>query len=161
MPGTARSYILTCVLVAACAPQDTAPPPMDTAADEAAVNAVREAEVAAIASGDASGAYLSADAVMMPPGEPAVVGIEAIRAWAGEFLGMFESVEPSYTESEITVSGDWAVERYAGTITMTPGGGGEAMTEAMKGIHVYRREPDGSWKMVYDVWNTDTPPPGM
>lgn len=132
-------------------------PVVDTAADVAAINAVREAEVAGLTARDPSVGYLAADAVLMPPGEPAVAGIDAIRSWAEAFIAQTQSVSVNYTMTDIHVSGDWAVEHYTGTLnaTMT---GGEAMSETVKGIHVYRREPDGSWKMVYDVWNSDAPP---
>ena len=159
MPGRIRSSILIFIAAAACTPPDAATPMVDTAADAAAVNAVREAEAAALSSGDVSSAYLSEDAVLMPPDAPAVVGIDAIRTWATEFMAQVSSVSVNYTDTNVTVSGDWAIETYAGTMTLTPAGGGDAMTQSVKGIHVYRREADGSWKMVYDVWNTDAPPP--
>ncbi len=52
----------------------------DMEADIAAVNTVREREVVAIASGEANTAYLAADAVLMPPNEPRVSGIDAMEA---------------------------------------------------------------------------------
>jgi ketosteroid isomerase-like protein len=26
-----------------------------------------------------------------------------------------------------------------------------------KGVHVYRRHEDGAWKLIMDVWNSDSP----
>ena len=150
---------LVALAAAACAPQGE-PSQEDLEVDIAAVNAVREQEVAAIASGEANTAYLAADAVLMPPNEPAVSGIDAIDTWFRDFLAQF-TVTANYTGSEITVSGDWAIEHYTAALTLTPVGGGDPMEEVLKGIHVYRREADGSWKMVYDVWNSDAPPSGM
>ncbi len=143
----------------ACSPQG-GPSQAEIEADIAAVNAVREQEVAAFSSAEPNMGYLAADAVLMPPNEPAVSGTEAIDAWVRDFLAQFTATV-AYTSSEITVSGDWAIEHYAGTLTLTPVGGGDPMEEVLKGIHVYRRGADGSWKMVYDVWNGDAPPPGM
>jgi ketosteroid isomerase-like protein len=145
--------------VAACAPQG-APSQEDIEADIAAVTALRDAEVAAVNTGEADMSYLAADAVMMPPNEPALSGSAAIGEWLRGFISEFTATL-SYTSSDITVSGDWAIELYAGTLTMTPVGGGDPIAEALKGIHVYRRGDDGSWKMVYDVWNSDTPLPEM
>ncbi len=156
---TRISLCLVAFAAAACAPQGE-PSQEDIEADIAAVNAVREREVAAISSGEANTAYLAADAVLMPPNEPAVSGIDAIDAWLRDFLAQF-TVTVNYTGSEITVSGDWAIEHSAGTLTLTPVGGGDPMEVVIKRIHVYRREADGSWKMVYDVWNSDAPPSGM
>ncbi len=139
------------VLAAACPP---APAPVDTAADEAAVRAVQAQEAAALNSRDTTMAYVSDDVVMMPPGGPAVVGKAATQAWVGEFMRMF-AADVNYTSSNVMVAGDLAVEHYTGTLTMTPVGGGPSMSETVKGIHVYRRQADGSWKMTHDVWNTD------
>ncbi len=64
-----------------------------------------------------------------------------------------------YTGSDVTVAGDWAIERYVGTVMMTPKAGGETITETIKGIHIYRRQPDGSWRIAQDIWNSNEAPP--
>ena len=36
--------------------------------------------------------------------------------------------------------------------------GGQKLAEDVgKGIHVYRRQTDGTWKLQMDVWNSDRP----
>lgn len=150
---------LAALAIVACAPQGE-PSQAEIEANIAAVAAVRDHEVAAINSGEVDVSYLAADAVMMPPNEPALNGATAIEAWVRDFVSQITG-SLDYTSSDITVSGDWAIEIYAGTLTVTPSGGGDAMGESLKGIHVYRRGDDGSWKMVYDVWNVDTPLPEM
>jgi ketosteroid isomerase-like protein len=37
---------------------------------------------------------------------------------------------------------------------MTPAGA-DPVDMTNKGIHIYKRQADGSWKMVQDVWNSD------
>lgn len=158
----ASARILLCAVafvVAACAPQGE-PSQSDIEADIAAVRAVRDQEVAIINTGEVDISYLATDAVLMPPNEPAISGSTAIGEWIAAFLSQF-TASVNYTSSDITISGDWAIERYAGKLTMTPVGGGDSMEEVLKGIHVYRRGDDGSWKMVYDVWNSDLPLPEM
>ena len=119
-----------------------------------AIAAVRDLEVAAFTSGGDFSSYLAADAVLMPPNAPRVVGIEAIGAWAAEFANQVTFDSLDYTESEIVIAGDWAIERYAASVTMTPAGG-DPVSGTNKGIHIYKRQADGSWKMVQDVWNSD------
>ena len=131
-------------------------PAAATAADTAAINALREQEVAALTSGDTTLAYMDTNVVLMPAGEPAVVGVPAARTWAAGFLRQFRA-SISYDKPTVTFAGDLAVEQYAGTLTLTPVAGGQPMTEKVKGLHVYRRGP-GGWKMIYDVWNSDSPP---
>jgi ketosteroid isomerase-like protein len=86
-------------------------------------------------------------------------GTDAVRQWV---VGLLEQVdaELEYTDSDVKVVGDWAFEQYAAVVTMTPKAGGESMTENVRGIHVYRRGEDGSWKIAHDIWNSDTPHPG-
>ncbi len=135
-------------------------PSGDPVADAAAIDAVREREIAAFSAGqlDSLAAVQTADVVLMPPNEPAVSSSDAVRTWAQNIYNQF-TVTGRYTEDEATVAGDWAIERYAGELTLTPKAGGASITERIKGIHVYRRQPDGSWRIAQDVWNTDAPPP--
>jgi ketosteroid isomerase-like protein len=93
----------------------------------------------------------------MPPDEPAVHGRDAMRKWAETVFSQM-TMSGRYTSSDVTVSGDLAVVRYTGEITMTPKAGGRPATEHIKGIHVMKRQPDGSWKIAQDVWNSDAPP---
>lgn len=150
--------LATLALVAlACAPATST---VDTAADEQAINAVREREIAAFNAGatDSLAAVLAADVVAMPPNEPMLSGVDAMRTWAQNISNQF-TVNGRYSGSEIEVAGDWAIERYTGELVLTPKAGGPAVTEQMKGIHVYQRQSDGTWRITQDVWNFNAPPP--
>jgi ketosteroid isomerase-like protein len=148
---------LTAVTTVACAP-----PAPDTAADVAAVEQVNSMEAAYINSADIDGSLsiLTTDVVAMPPNEPMFTGLDGMRQWLAAFHEMF-AADLAYTESEVVVSGDWAVQRYVGTMTMTPKAGGDPVVENLKGVHFFQRQDDGSWKITIDIWNTDTPLPGM
>jgi ketosteroid isomerase-like protein len=155
------SALVLLSLVAACADQDdeaasseAGAPAVSTEADIQAISAVRDLEVAAFTSGGEF-SYLADDAVLMPPNAPRVVGIEAIGAWAAEFANQVTFNNLDYTESDIVIAGNWAIERYAASVTMTPAGDGDPVSGTNKGIHIYKRQADGSWKMVQDVWNSD------
>ena len=132
-------------------------PAVSTEADLQAVDQVREQEVAAINTGDLSLGYAADDIITMPPGEPALVGKPALQAWMDAFLSQ-ATATLSYASANVVVAGDLAVEHYAGTLTVTPVGGGDSVDESLKGIHVYQRQADGSWKLTHDVWNMDLPP---
>ncbi len=94
-------------------------------------------------------------------------GNEAIRKWT-DMVKQY-TVGGKYTDRKVIVSGDYsgaprlrrrsASERFVGELSLTPKAGGAAITERIKGVHILRRQPDGSWKIAQDVWNTDTPPP--
>ena len=159
-----RHVVSTLVLlsfIAACAYQDdeaasseAGAPAVSTEADIQAILAVRDLEVAAFTS-DGDFSYLADDAVIMPPNAPRVVGIEAFAASARDFASQVTVNALDFTDSEIVIAGDWAIESFAVSVTVTPAAGGDPSSETKKGIHIYKRQADGSWKMVQDVWNSD------
>jgi ketosteroid isomerase-like protein len=130
----------------------------NTENDVAAINAAQDRELAMAATGNADSMATvgTSDAELMPPNEPAVHGLDAMKKWA-ETMFSQASVSGRYTSSDVTVSGDLAVARYTGELTITPKAGGAPVTERIKGIHVMKRQPDGSWKIAQDVWNSDAP----
>ncbi len=133
-----------------------------TEEDVAAIKQVREMEEEGVSSGDPEsslGAYTD-DVVFMPPGEPGVKGKEAVRNWLATAYEQFD-IKLRYTSGDIKVSGDSAFEHYAGNATFTPKAGGDAIVEQIKGIHIYHRQADGSWKITHDIWSSDAPPPAM
>lgn len=143
----------------ACAPAAKTPP-QDTTADKAAVDAIRNHELAALNAGniDSLMVVYADDIDMMAPGYPAARGTAAVREMA---MGMLKdaTVSANYTSSAVEVIGDVAIDRYTLTMTVTPKAGGVPMTEQMKGLHVLRKQPDGTWRIVQDTWNADGPPP--
>ncbi len=166
MKSQTHFFILISMVVAlaACAPatqEPAAEEPPCTEADMEAINKVLEQEVAAINAGDVEAfvALFTDDAVLMAPGEPAVIGTEAVRSWAQDFSDQF-TVQYTVTSEEIVVAGNWAFQRLSATLTLTPAAGGDPIREGIKGIHICQRQPDGSWKLTRDIWNSDSPPPG-
>jgi len=157
----ARTWRLTSsLLVAFSVACGGASTPVNTEADVAAINAVREREIGFVGAGNADSlaAVYTDDVFMMPPNEPGVNGREAVRQWAQTTFGQV-TMSGRYTNSQVTVAGDWAVDRYTGVLTVTPKAGGAPMEEQIKGIHVMRRDPDGSWRIAQDIWNSDAAPP--
>jgi uncharacterized protein (TIGR02246 family) len=149
-------FALALAVTAGCAPTTPAP---DTSADEQAIQQVREQEANALSAGDVnalSNVY-APDIHMMPPNEPAVTGMDALRPWVQAMFDQF-TASARYTSAELHVAGDYAIERYTADLSFTPKAGGEPMAETIKGIHIYQRQADGSWKIVQDVWNMDKPP---
>jgi len=133
----------------------------DTITAPGGIDRTRQAHLAALNSGnaDAWADAFTADGVQMPPNAPANAGREAIRPWVRGFLGAF-SVEFALSVAEVHTAGEWAIERGAYTITITPRSGGAPIDDSGKYITIYRSQPDGTWLMARDIWNSDRPMPG-
>jgi ketosteroid isomerase-like protein len=43
-------------------------------------------------------------------------------------------------------------------LQMSPFNGGKRTAETIKGIHVLKRQADGKWLIIEDVWNADPMP---
>lgn len=156
MRSSPRWLLLPCLLGSCARPA----PLRDTQADISAINAVREHEAMLVSAGSAdSMATLYTDnIVMLPPGEPMVEGIDAFKHWAAAMFSQ-ANLSVQYDKSEVMVAGDWALDRYTGTLIATPKAGRTAAKEEVKGIHFLQRQSDGSWKIAVDVWNMNAPPP--
>jgi hypothetical protein len=88
----------------------------------------------------------------------------AIRALLGSFVramfaGVLEGadVKTALVANDIRVSRDLAVARGVQTGTATPKAGGPATPIQVKWVGVYARQADGSWRIAYDIWNSDLP----
>jgi uncharacterized protein (TIGR02246 family) len=147
------STVLLALVTVACS---ASPPVHDPATDVAAINKIREQEIAAFSAGqpDALVAVFTDNAVVLPPGEAQLNSREAIRSWAQNLANEF-TVRGGYTGSDVQVVGDWAIERYTGFLTVTPKKGGPPVEDHLRGIHVYQRQADGSWRITQDIWNSE------
>lgn len=149
--------VLVTVAALACTKPASQP---DAQADVTAINGVREREMAFVSTSnvDSLVTVYTSDVTFMAPNEPAVQGQDALRKWGEATFGQI-TMTGRYTSSEVSVSGDWAVDRYTATLTATPKAGGSAIEEKIKGVHIMNRQPDGTWRIAQDVWNSDAPLP--
>jgi len=94
------------------------------------------------------------DGVMYPPDQPPVIGREAIMKYmASAFATPGFSVTWTTGEIHVGSGGDLAYSdsrsRYA-----VPDPAGMVRTVYAKGIAVWRRDSDGRWRCVVDIWNS-------
>jgi uncharacterized protein (TIGR02246 family) len=103
----------------------------------------------------ASGFY-TADALRMGPNEPALAGKEAIRASLQKMFDQY-TTEGHDVAEDVRVSGDLAVARgtYEGKSSLKAGG--YSAQEKGKWVTAFQRQPDGSWKSFWDIYNSDMP----
>jgi uncharacterized protein (TIGR02246 family) len=100
--------------------------------------------------------FYTEDASLMPPNQPLVKGRPNIEAyWRGAFEQGVANLQLKPVESAI--SGAMGFEAGTATVTVkTPGG---VIKDTSKYVVVFRRTDTG-WKMAYDIYNSDAPPPG-
>ena len=145
---------LVLLLATACAQ------PIDTAADEEAQRQLGVVWDDAANSGDWDtllSLYVD-EPLRMDPDAPIVVGKDAIRQL---FQGYRDQADSEYTNTvvEVRVAGDLAVVRGTFIGTVAPKDGSESYNDSGDWVSVRERQADGSWKIVYDIWNRDAPIP--
>ena len=95
------------------------------------------------------------DALLMPPGAPAVTGRAGIRAFLGEDAAKSKAAGVSIKNGSVTgagVHGDlgW----ISGTYTVIDGAGATVDSGSYLSVH---RRTDGAWLYIRDTWNSDRP----
>lgn len=102
-------------------------------------------------------AYWTDDAKVYPDGMPVVEGKAAIREFVAGSLAIPGFVV-TWQPQEVVVSPDGRFGYTAGANQFTaPDPNGVAMTTHGRYLTVWRKEADGSWKCVTDIWNTGAP----
>jgi uncharacterized protein (TIGR02246 family) len=128
--------------------------------DKASVRAVdtQWAQAAKAGDGQAIAALYASDAILLPPGEPMVKGEAAKKYWVDFANGFSGSTELN----TMAVEGGGDVASAIGTYTMnlTPrkAGAKPLPTEEGKYLEVLKRQDDGTWKIIYDMWSPNAPP---
>lgn len=100
--------------------------------------------------------YYADDARVLPPNHATVTGREAISA-------LYRS-SGSIREYRLTIlalegRNDLACVHSAYQMAVTPPGAAEPVGDQGKGVEVWKKQWDGSWKVVLDIFNSDLPAP--
>lgn len=120
---------------------------VEQAADEylAAMNAADWARVAR---------SFSEDGVRIPPHEEPHQGREEIEGWLG---GIEELTRYTLSRDAIGGAGGIAYVRGRYEITLRPVGAPAPLSDQGDYLEIWRREPDGVWRIAEAMWNTRRP----
>ena len=132
----------------------------DINADTTAIKIVSEqaAEAWKARDLDAAVGFYTDDTIWMGPDVAPIRGKDALRAWLEPEWNDFTIVELSMPSEEIVVIDDWAYERHFEYLVEIDEVNGESAQYYLKGVRIFRREEDGSWKIARYIYNDDVPP---
>ena len=129
--------------------------PVDAAAEAETLMALSRQWSEDVGAGrlEAALAYWADDAVMLPPDLPFLEGKDAIREFVmgtGDIPGFSISWEP--ISATIAAAGDMAYLIERNRIEFD-GEDGERVVIPGKVVTIWRKDADGNWKNVVDMWN--------
>ena len=96
------------------------------------------------------------DALLMPPGAPAVTGRAAIKTFLGEDAAKSRAAGISVKNASVTGSGiNGDTGWISGTYTIVDASGATIDSGSYLSVH---RRANGAWPYIRDIWNSDRPP---
>lgn len=129
---------------------------------DAGLASLRQADSAfahAVAAEDleATMAFYADDAALLTANAPTTTGRDAIRkAFIDLFASAGFSLDWALTGADVSKSGDLGYT--VGTYQMTvPGPKGQLLSDKGKYVTVWKKQADGSWKVVIDIGNSNLP----
>jgi ketosteroid isomerase-like protein len=99
--------------------------------------------------------YWAPDATAYLSGMPALRGTDAIRKGFGELVAA-PGVMLSWTPERADVSASGDLGYTSGSYEMT----GNGARDNGKYLTIWRKQPEGTWKVIEDIGNSNLPPPG-
>jgi uncharacterized protein (TIGR02246 family) len=130
------------------------------AADERAIRNLEAEWLNAVQAKDVERtvSYWADDAAVLPPGAPPVTGKAQIRKMVSEHFALPGFVLSWQTSGvEVSRSGDLAYTMGTNEFRMNDAKG-NPFSERGKYVTVWRKQPDGTWKCIMDIWNSSPPP---
>lgn len=97
--------------------------------------------------------YWTDDAIVLSPGLPAVIGKTALRGYVQASMDIPGfNISWASTDVKFSPDGNLAYMFSNNAVTMN-GSDGMPVTTEGRAITIWRREPDGEWRCVVDIWN--------
>jgi ketosteroid isomerase-like protein len=100
---------------------------------------------------------LDPETVWMPPNDTSLFGPEEVGEWWKEYFEYFRVTSITEAERQVTINGELAVQQSNYMIVITPVKGGTRIRDDGRILRIWKRQPDGSWKMWRVMWNSIRP----
>jgi ketosteroid isomerase-like protein len=149
-------YASVALLVVVCGCNQQAPD--NRAADESTIRNLDAQWSKTAGAHDLDGivSYYSDDAVLLPPNAPAATNKQSIRASWADLAAPGVSISWQVSKVEVSKSGDMAYSTGIYSLAMK-GPQGKPIVDKGKFMEVWKKQPDGGWKVVADTYNSDLP----
>ena len=100
------------------------------------------------------------DGTQMPPDAPARKGIDQIRDGMKPVFDDMNLDIVIKSVDDVEVHGDMGLTRCKYSLKLTPKAGGDSLDVMPDGkaLTLFGKQSDGSWKIVYDCFNSNIPP---
>jgi uncharacterized protein (TIGR02246 family) len=112
-------------------------------------------KAAATRDADRVASFYAEDAIAYPPQEPAAIGRAAAKkVWAAYFADKSFTISWKTVHAEVAKSGDlgYTTGTYESSFK---GADGKPVSEKGKYLCTWRKQKDGTWKAIHDMWNSD------
>jgi uncharacterized protein (TIGR02246 family) len=149
------SIALTIVLVimTSCAPQRPDPAQVRKAIEDADARIVKAFEAK---DDSASASVYAEDAIVLAPNSPMIKGREGIRAFHKAALPTLHDFKIKTVKIEVADSLAYEIGEYIMTIQPP---NAPAIQDTGKYVEVFKLQPNGSWLIVADIFNSNLPLP--
>jgi ketosteroid isomerase-like protein len=155
------AVILAAVLIAAggCTVARSSTPTSPTADDAAIRRTLADLERRINADDIGFVSVFTDDAVILGQGSPDVLGIDNIRKLYEDVLKR-TTLRVHFSTAEIEIRDDLAFERGTYTLRMAARDSGQMLQDVTsRYAHIFRRQPDGTWKTWRMMTNSAEAPP--
>ena len=109
---------------------------------------------------DKTVSFYSEDATVLPANAEVATTKEAIRVlWKDLLASPGLMINWKTIKVEVSKSGDIAYTTGKYALTMNDASG-KPVPDHGKYVEVWKKQADGKWKVIVDIWNSDLPAPG-
>lgn len=151
--------VLALFIVSCTQAPPSAPPPPDAAAARQALLDADRAWSETAKDVDRFVSFFAPDASFNAPGAPIATGTEAIRAAAKQMMAMPGfNVTWKAAQADVAASADLGYTRGTYELRFNDASG-KPLVDRGKYVTVWKKNGAGEWKVVADIFNSDTPQP--
>jgi ketosteroid isomerase-like protein len=147
---------LVVMFALSCSPQE---PAIDVEAELQSLRSAAKAYHEAGESRNVEGLldFYDSDSLTLPPNSQDEIGKEGFRKIAAAMVGL-SGFQARFGDVQAAVSAGGDMGYTVTNMDMSfQGADGATVQEKFRDVHIWKKDPSGSWKVAVDVWNSKLP----